>query len=44
MKEGPYPVIGGGTTPCGYHNKYNYEKNTIFIAADGSAGYVSIYN
>jgi restriction endonuclease S subunit len=42
---GPYPVVGGGQNPLGYHNKYNIAENTIIISKDGAyAGYVSKYN
>ncbi len=42
--EGIYPVIGGGKNPCGYHNQYTVDENTILISKDGSAGYVSMYD
>jgi type I restriction-modification system DNA methylase subunit/restriction endonuclease S subunit len=45
LKEGEYPVIGGGQSPLGYHNTYNVEENTIIISKDGAyAGFVSRYN
>ena len=45
LVEGPYPVIGGGTKPLGYHNKKNVKSNTILISKDGAnAGYISKYN
>ena len=28
--EGKYPVIGGGTKPSGYHNKFNKYKKAYF--------------
>jgi type I restriction-modification system DNA methylase subunit len=43
MKEGEYPVIGGGANYSGYHNEFNYNEKLIFIARVGSAGYVSFY-
>ena len=43
--DGPYPVIGGGQKPLGFHNKYNVLQNTIIISKYGTyAGYVSKYN
>jgi hypothetical protein len=39
--EGNYPVIGGGKSFKGYHNKYNTDENNIFIARVGDAGFVS---
>ena len=43
-KNGPIPVIGGGTTIAGFHNKANREGKTITISASGAnAGYVSFY-
>jgi len=45
IEIGPYPVIGGGREPMGYHTKYNRFENTILISQSGSyAGYVSRYN
>ena len=41
---GPYPVIGGGTTPTGFHNEYNFESNTILCSSSGTAGHISRYN
>ena len=44
FKDGPIPVIGGGTTIAGFHNKANREGKTITISASGAnAGYVSFY-
>lgn len=43
FKSGPYPVIGGGVKPAGYHNEYNFEKNTILCSASGTAGHISRY-
>ena len=43
--NGKYPVVGGGKTPMGYHNKFNVNEYTIIISKDGSyAGYVNRYN
>lgn len=40
--DGPYPVIGGGQKPMGYHNTYNIDKGKIIIAKIGEyAGFVS---
>ena len=42
--EGQYPVIGGGQTPAGYHNKHNKEANTILCSQSGAyAGFISRY-
>ena len=44
LKDGIYPVIGGGKSPMGFHNKYNREENTILLSASGNyAGYISRY-
>ena len=41
---GPYPVIGGGQSPAGYHNKYNKKANTILCSQSGSySGFISRY-
>ena len=43
--SGIYPVVGGGQSPLGYHNKYNVYENTLLISKDGSyAGFISRYN
>jgi type I restriction enzyme S subunit len=43
--EGPYPVIGGGKQPVGYHNEFSVPENTIVISRSGAyAGYVSRYS
>ena len=43
--EGPYPAIGGGQSPMGYHNMYNTEENTILCSSSGSySGYISKYD
>jgi len=45
LVHGEYPVIGGGQTPMGYHNQYNYAENEIIISKDGAyAGFISKYN
>jgi restriction endonuclease S subunit/type I restriction-modification system DNA methylase subunit len=45
FKTGKYPVIGGGISPTGFHNEYNFEKNTILCSSSGNnAGYISKYN
>jgi type I restriction-modification system DNA methylase subunit len=45
LSNGPYPVVGGGQSPLGYHNKYNVMENQIIISKDGAyAGFVSKYN
>lgn len=43
LQGGPYPVIGGGTSPIGYHDKYNRPEHTILISQSGTAGYISKY-
>lgn len=45
FKSGIYPVIGGGISPTGFHNEYNFEENTILCSSSGNnAGYISKYN
>lgn len=45
FKSGIYPVIGGGITPTGFHNEYNFDKNTIVCSSSGNnAGHISKYN
>lgn len=45
IKEGDYPVIGGGQNPMGYHNEYNTEENAILCSSSGAyAGFVSRYS
>lgn len=41
--EGPYPVVGGGYKPMGYHNAFNTNECTILCASSGAAGYISKY-
>ncbi len=41
--DGPYPVIGGGKSPIGFHNVFNMNENTILCSSSGSAGYISLY-
>ena len=44
LVPGEYPVIGGGQSPLGTHNKFNIPEKTILVSKDGAyAGYVSIY-
>lgn len=43
IKDGQYPVIGGGKEPYGFHNNYNTEEDTILCSGSGSAGYLSKY-
>ena len=45
LKEGPYPVIGGGKTPMGSHSDFNCQENTIVIAkiGQGFTGGVSFW-
>ena len=38
LEDGPYPVVGGGTTPIGYHNQFNREERSILISQVGTAG------
>lgn len=43
--EGDYFVIGGGQQPCGKHNEFNRNENTILCSSSGAyAGFISIYN
>lgn len=43
--DGEYPVVGGGQTPMGKHNKYNTEENTILCSSSGAySGFISMYN
>jgi type I restriction-modification system DNA methylase subunit len=45
FKSGIYPVIGGGISPTGFHNEYNFEENTILCSSSGNnAGFISKYN
>lgn len=45
LVKGEYPVIGGGKSPFGYHNKFNKKENTILCSQSGAyAGYISKYN
>ena len=45
FKSGVYPVIGGGISPTGFHNEYNFEENTILCSSSGNnAGHISRYN
>lgn len=45
LEEGIVPVIGGGLSPMGYHNKSNRPANTILISQSGeNAGFISKYN
>lgn len=44
IKNGNYPVIGGGRKPIGFHNQFNNVKNTILCSSSGAgAGYISRY-
>lgn len=43
IKDGIYPVIGGGTKPAGFYNEFNTEENTILISRMGNAGFISKY-
>jgi type I restriction-modification system DNA methylase subunit len=44
MIDGEYPVIGGGKNPCGYHNDFNTNENTILCSSSGAyAGYINRY-
>jgi len=44
FENGPYPVIGGGRKPAGFHNDYNMPENSILCSKSGEAGYISRYN
>ena len=42
--EGPYPVIGGGQKPAGYHNNFNKCANKILCSQSGNySGFISKY-
>jgi type I restriction enzyme S subunit len=44
LREGPFPVVGGGVSPMGYHAEYNTEANVTIVSKDGAgAGFVSRY-
>jgi type I restriction-modification system DNA methylase subunit len=44
LKDGEYPVIGGGQKPMGLHNEYNTNENVILCSSSGAyAGYISKY-
>ena len=44
MEDGDVPVIAGGMSYCGMHNKSNKKENTISISASGAnAGYVMFH-
>ena len=44
LKNGEYPVIGGGKKPLGFHNEYNRNENTILCSSSGAnSGYISKY-
>ena len=40
IEDGKYPVMSGGTSPMGYINDNNRDKNTITISSYGAAGYI----
>lgn len=42
LKEGKYPVLGGGANYMGYYNTFNITKGTITISCGGSVGQVSM--
>ena len=45
LKNGEYPVIGGGQKPMGLHNEYNTNENVILCSSSGAyAGYISKYD
>lgn len=45
MVEGDIPVIAGGMSYCGYHNRFNRKENTITVSASGAnAGVVLFHN
>jgi type I restriction enzyme, S subunit len=44
LKDGQYPVIGGGLSPMGHHCEFNREANTILVSKSGeNAGAISRY-
>lgn len=45
LKAGSVPVIGGGLSPMGYHDKSNRDAYTILVSQSGeNAGHISRYN
>lgn len=38
METGEYPVFQNCLTPMGYYNKFNCNKNTVFVIVAGAAG------
>ena len=45
LRDGPYPVVGGGVSPMGYHSEHNTEAMAVLISGCGAtAGHVSRYN
>ena len=44
LRDGPYPVVGGGVSPMGSHSEHNTEPGVTIVSKDGaSAGFVSRY-
>jgi restriction endonuclease S subunit len=45
LTPGDYPVVGGGQSPLGTHNKFNRDENVILCSSAGDyAGFISQYN
>ena len=44
LVPGDYPVIGGGQSPFGFHDKFNRNENTILCSQSGNySGFISMY-
>jgi type I restriction enzyme S subunit len=44
LREGQFPVVGGGVSPMGYHAEYNTDAGATIVSKDGAgAGFVSRY-
>jgi hypothetical protein len=44
LREGPFPVVGGGVSPMGHHAEYNTAAGVTIVSKDGAgAGFVSRY-
>jgi restriction endonuclease S subunit len=45
LTPGDYPVVGGGQSPLGTHNKFNKDENVILCSSTGDySGFISQYN
>jgi restriction endonuclease S subunit len=36
LREGPFPVVGGGVGPMGHHAEYNTEANVTIVSTTGA--------